>query len=261
VYRTAAVRRAGLEAFVTCLSLFGLYTRCSTNLLSIQVLRVFIGYDGREVVAFHALVESILEHATVPVAVVPLRLSMLGQAFQRERSALQSTEFAFSRFLTPFLSHYEGWSLFLDCDMIVRRDIAELWALRDDRYAVQVVKHVHRPLEDKKFLGQVQTRYDKKNWSSVMLFNNARCRRLTPAYVNEASGLELHQFKWLATEDDIGELPPRWNFLVGYDAPCEDIALLHYTSGGPYFRAFREVQYADEWCHYHARVNFADDDS
>jgi len=225
------------------------------------MIRVFIGYDDREVVAFHALVESILAHTTAPVAVMPLRLSLLGRLFRRPRSPLQSTDFAFSRFLVPHLSDYAGWSLFLDCDMVILRDLAELWALRDSRYAVQVVKHAHHPGEDTKFLGQVQTRYEKKNWSSVMLFNNARCRRLDPGYVNTASGLELHQFKWLQGDHEIGALPPCWNFLVGYDRPTPDIALLHYTTGGPYFSASRNTPYADVWRRYHARANHVDDEA
>lgn len=223
------------------------------------MLRIFIGYDGREAVAFHALVASILEHASVPVSIAPLRLSLLGEVFHRPRSPVQSTDFAFSRFLVPHLSDYAGWSLFLDCDIVVLRDLAELWALRDSRYAVQVVKHEYRPREGTKFLGQVQTRYEKKNWSSVMLFNNARCRRLSPAYVNAASGLELHQFKWLDGDSEIGELPPEWNFLVGYDAPRADIAALHYTSGGPWFTQYDDTPYADVWRAYHAQANHVAD--
>ena len=30
-----------------------------------------------------------------------------------------------------------------------------------------------------------------------MLMNCRKCTTLTPDYVNKASGLELHQFKWL----------------------------------------------------------------
>jgi len=114
-------------------------------------------------------------------------------------------------------------------------------------YAVQVVKHDHRPRETVKFLGQPQTTYPKKNWSSVMLFNNANCRVLAPAYVNTASGLELHQFKWLPDESAIGELPRRWNHLVGYYGPSRDVSLAHYTLGGPYFDEYRNCEYADEW--------------
>ena len=107
------------------------------------MIRVFIGYDPREAVAFSVLAYSIHARASMPVSVAPLMLSALGGVFTRQREALQSTDFAFSRFLTPHLSGYEGWSLFTDCDMLVLDDIANLWALRDDRYAVMVVKHDH----------------------------------------------------------------------------------------------------------------------
>ena len=181
------------------------------------------------------------------MAVVPVILSELKGVLTRERHPLQSTDFSFSRFLTPFLSDYQGWSIFMDCDMLVLDDIEKLYALRDERYAVMVVKHDHVPKETRKFLDQPQTAYQKKNWSSVMLFNNAQCRALTPDYVNTASGLELHQFKWLANDELIGEIPARWNHLVGYNAPNRDVSLVHYTLGGPYFQEYRDCEYADEW--------------
>jgi len=210
-------------------------------------VRVFIGFDGREAVAFSVLAFSIQRRASVPVSITPLMLSQLRSVFLRRRHPLQSTDFAFSRFLVPHLSGFAGWSIFMDCDMLMLDDIARLWALRDERFAVQVVKHDHQPRETIKFLGQAQTPYPKKNWSSVMLFNNARCGALTPDYVNAATGLELHQFKWLPDETLIGELPRRWNHLVGYYQPNRDAALVHYTLGGPYFDAYGECEFAAEW--------------
>jgi len=211
------------------------------------MINICIGYDGRETVAYHVLAHSIGTRASVPVSIAPLMLSQLSGIFRRERHPLQSTDFSFSRFLTPHLAGYAGWSLFMDCDMLMLDDVAKIWALRDDRYAVMVVKHVHVPKEERKFLNEVQTKYEKKNWSSVILFNNARCRVLTPDYVNTATGLELHQFKWLGNDNLIGELPARWNHLVGYDAPNADAALVHYTLGGPYFDEYRNCEYAREW--------------
>jgi hypothetical protein len=210
------------------------------------VIRVFIGYDAREAVAFSVLAHSIHARASEPVAIAPVRLSELKAIYRRERNALQSTDFSFSRFLTPYLCGFEGWAIFMDCDMLVMDDIAKLWALRDDRYAVQVVKHVHVPREDTKFLGEKQTKYEKKNWSSVMLMNCARCTTLTPDYVNTATGLELHQFKWLGSDALIGELPHEWNHLVGYDAPGR-ASLAHFTIGGPYFPEYRDCEYSREW--------------
>ena len=211
------------------------------------VIRVFIGFDPREAVAFSVLSHSIQARASRPVSIGPLMLSQLGGVLTRERHALQSTDFSFSRFLTPHLSGYCDWSIFMDCDMLMLDDIVKLWALRDDRYAVMVVKHVHTPKETVKFLGEPQTKYEKKNWSSVMLFNNSRCRSLSPDYVNRASGLELHQFKWLENEDLIGSVPDRWNHLVDYNAPRTDAALVHFTLGGPYFPEYANCEYAAEW--------------
>ena len=169
------------------------------------MIRVFIGYDDREAAAFGVLSHSIHARSTEPVSITPLRLSGLAGVYQRPRDPLQSTDFSFSRFLTPYLCGYEGWAIFMDCDMLVLDDIAKLWRLKDERYAVQVVKHVHVPKEEVKFLGAVQTKYAKKNWSSVMLMNCAKCTALTPDFVNAASGLELHQFKWLEGDSLIGE--------------------------------------------------------
>jgi lipopolysaccharide biosynthesis glycosyltransferase len=211
------------------------------------MIPVFIGFDPRETVAFHVLAHSIMARSSQPVAISPIALAHLGQVHTRERNPLQSTDFSFSRFLTPYLSGYEGWSVFMDCDMLLLEDIAKLWALRDDRYAVMVIKHDHVPTEERKFLNEPQSKYQKKNWSSVMLFNNARCTALTPDYVNTATGLDLHQFKWLGDDSLIGALPNRWNHLVGYDAPRQDAALVHYTLGGPYFDEFRSCEYSKQW--------------
>jgi hypothetical protein len=211
------------------------------------MIRIFVGYDPREAVAYNVLSHSIRVRASRPVAIAPLALTQLNGLMTRERHALQSTDFSFSRFLTPYLSDFSGWSIFMDCDMLVLDDIAKLYDLRDDRYAVMVVKHQHSPREAVKFLDQPQSKYEKKNWSSVMLFNNERCRALMPDFVNQASGLELHQFKWLGDDGLIGELPHGWNHLVGYDTPRPGMSLVHYTLGGPYFDEYRECEYSQEW--------------
>ena len=211
------------------------------------MIRVFIGFDSRETAAFHVLSHSIHAHATEPVTIAPLARGQLGPLLTRERDPLQSTDFSFSRFLTPYLCDFRGWAIYLDCDMLFFDDVAKLWALRDDRYAVMVVKHDYVPRDDTKFLGAPQTKYARKNWSSVMLLNNARCHALTPAYVNSATGLDLHQFKWLDDESCIGPLPPRWNHLVGEYPRTPDVGNVHFTRGGPYFDAYRDCDYAADW--------------
>jgi len=232
-------------------------TRETTGLAQPPVLDIFIGYDRQEVVAYHVLAQSLLEQSSRPVRLTPISLGNLEGLFARDAVATQSTEFSFSRFLTPYLSGYEGWSLFMDCDMLARADVAELFALADDRYAVMVAQHDYVPRDEVKFLDHVQTRYAKKNWSSVMLLNNARCRALTPDYVNTASGLQLHQFHWLESEALIGALPLEWNWLVGeYDFNAQ-AKIAHFTRGGPYFEAYADCDYADEWRAVEARATAA----
>lgn len=222
-----------------------------------RVLDIYIGYDRQEIVAYHVLAQSILELSSRPVRLTPINLANLRGVFGRDAAATQSTEFSFSRFLTPWLSNYEGWSLFMDCDMLVRADIAELFALADDRHAVMVAQHDYTPRDTVKFLDHVQTRYAKKNWSSVMLLNNARCRALTPQHVNQASGLQLHQFHWLESQDQIGALPLEWNWLVGEYDFNPNARIAHFTRGGPYFEAYAESDYADEWRAVRARATAA----
>jgi len=211
------------------------------------MIHIFIGYDSKEKVAFNTLSYSILKRSTKPVAITPIYLNNIKDDFVRERNNLSSTEFSFSRFIIPHLMNYRGWALFMDCDMLMKADIAELWRLRDDKYAVQVCKHDYIPKNEKKFLGQVQTVYPKKNWSSFMLMNCKKCTQLTPNYVNSATGLELHQFKWLESEDLIGELPLEWNWLAGEYDYKEDIKNVHYTEGGPYFKEYKGCDYTIDW--------------
>ena len=211
------------------------------------MIRVFIGYDDNETVAYHVLAHSILRHASQPVAITPLVKKHMTSFYARERSAIESTDFSFTRFLVPYLCDYQGWSIFMDCDMLMTTDIAELWSLRDDQFAVMCVKHDYVARDDVKFLGSVQTKYEKKNWSSVMMFNNSKCSSLTPAVVAEESGLFLHQYKWLNDDGSIGGLPATWNYLVGEMTMPGTPKLIHYTLGGPYFESYKSCEYADLW--------------
>ena len=211
------------------------------------MINIFIGYDSKEKVAYNVLSHSIIQNSTKPVAITPIALNHLRDDFVRERNALSSTEFSFSRFMIPHLMNYQGWALFMDCDMLMFEEVSKLWRMRDDSKAIQVCKHDYTPKEDTKFLGQVQTKYEKKNWSSVMLMNCKKCTTLTPDYVNKASGLELHQFKWLEGDHLIGDLPLEWNWLVGEYEHKDDVKNVHYTKGGPWFEEYARCDYSQDW--------------
>lgn len=212
------------------------------------MLNVFIGYDPNETIAWHVLAHSIHRRASIPISIAPLMRSQLGGLYWRERGPTESTEFSLTRFLVPALSGFHGWSLFMDCDMLCLADVAELAAIaeRAGDKAVLVCKHDYTPKTERKFLDQVQTKYPRKNWSSLMFFNNARCAALTQEYVNTASGLDLHRFRWLE-DAQIGDLPLEWNWLVGEYERIPAPKMVHYTLGGPYFDAYRDCDYGEEW--------------
>ena len=218
------------------------------------MINIFVGYDTKEKMAFNVLSYSILKNSSQPVAITPIYLENIKDTFVRERNSLSSTEFSFSRFIIPHLMNYQGWALFMDCDMLMQADIAELWRLRDDKYAVQVCKHDYIPKSQTKFLGQTQTVYPKKNWSSFMLMNCKKCTTLTPDYVNKASGLELHQYKWLESEDLIGDLPLEWNWLADEYEYKTGVKNIHYTEGGPWFSDYNRCDYSQEWWEYAAKT-------
>lgn len=207
-------------------------------------MRVFIGYDHVEAVAYHVLSHSIQRLASQPVAIAPIMLSQLRRWYTRERDPRQSNSFSFTRFLVPFLCGYKGHAIFMDSDILCRTDIHRIMDYVDQDAAVSVVQHDYTPSSEIKYLGNVQYKYPRKNWSSVMVFNCAKCATLTPEYVNFATPAELHQLQWA---DKIGALPVEWNHLVGEYQPNEAAKLVHFTLGLPLWPEFMDCEYSREW--------------
>ena len=214
---------------------------------TVSPIRIFIGWDQRENVAYHVLCNSIMKRSTVPVSITPLVLSSL-RDYKRPRDPKQSNDFSFTRFMVPYLCGYSGQAIFMDCDMICMTDISRVFDEIDHYSSVSVVKHDYTPKNQIKFLGQPQLPYEKKNWSSFMVFNcsHFHTKKLTPDYINTAPALDLHQLKW-TEEDSIGELSKEWNWLAGEYPEKKDVNIIHYTVGGPYFNEYRGTDYAREW--------------
>ncbi|KAL5701961.1 hypothetical protein ACHQM5_027239 [Ranunculus cassubicifolius] len=223
--------------------------------ISKPVFKIFIGYDPREEQAYQVCHYSLLKHSTIPIEITPIIQSDLRSSniYTRNRDPTESTQFSFTRFLTPYLANFNGWAMFVDCDFLYLTDIKELRDLIDDKYAVMCVKHDYTPKESTKMDGVVQTVYPRKNWSSMVLYNcgHVKNRILTPEVVNSESGAFLHRFSWLEDED-IGEIPFVWNFLVGHNKvdendPESKPKAIHYTTGGPWFDAWKNCEFAELW--------------
>jgi len=217
-----------------------------------SVLKVFIGYDSREDIAYEVCKKSLEITSSIPLDIVPIKQDDLRKQgiYWREIDALSSTEFSFTRFLTPYLAGYSGWAVFCDCDFLFRGDIAGLLGYADRTKACMLVKHDYRPTETVKMDNKAQHQYPRKNWSSFMFLNceHEAVKHLTPEVVNIATGMYLHRFEWL---DDylIGDLPITYNYLEGWytskDEP--DPIAVHFTRGGPWFKDWCEVDYGKEW--------------
>lgn len=208
---------------------------------------VFVGYDPREAIAYHTCVNSIIRNSSQPVAIVPVALNLFREYSETHTDG--SNHFIYTRFLVPYLMDYQGWAVFIDGDMILRGDIAELWALKDYTKDVMVVQHDYETRMTEKYLGSPNENYPRKNWSSVILWNcNAiRNRILTPDFVQQSTGSYLHRFSWI-DDERIGELPKEWNWLdVEYE--WNPLAkLVHYTLGTPCFHEFADRgDFSDEW--------------
>ena len=219
-----------------------------------QKVKIYIGFDQRESVAYHTFVQSLIENASIPLQITPLAVKNLNA--YKEKHNDKSNDFVYSRFLTPFLNDFEGWAIFADGDMVCQTDIKELLDLRDDSKALQVVKHDYQTKAYQKYLGNINQDYPRKNWSSVILWNCAHPKHkiLTPDFISNQTGKYLHRFSWLE-DDEIGELSKEWNWLATEYPSNEQAKIIHYTLGTPCFKDYRDTEMADIWLNHFGRSN------
>jgi lipopolysaccharide biosynthesis glycosyltransferase len=219
-----------------------------------NAISIVVGFDQREAIAYHVFCQSVLERSTRPIQFLPLAENSLND--YKEVHTDGSNKFIYSRFLTPHLMNYSGWAIFADGDMVCQSDISELWALRDDEKAVQVVKHDYQTKAHKKYMGNKNENYPRKNWSSLILWNCAHSanRVLSPEFIKNQPGSYLHRFSWLK-DDEIGELSPEWNWLAIEYPENPDAKLIHYTLGTPCFKEYAQASMSDQWLKAYDRSN------
>jgi lipopolysaccharide biosynthesis glycosyltransferase len=220
------------------------------------MLKIFVGYDPKESIAYHTCVNSIIRHSSKPVAIIPLALNLLD--IYNETHSDGSNNFTYTRFLVPQLAEHNGWAIYMDSDIILRDDIHKLYALHDDQKAVMVVKHDYKTKSSIKYLGLKNLDYPRKNWSSVILWNCAHAKNLTltSTFIHNTGGEYLHRFCWL-DDTDIGSLLIEWNWLPDEYGVNYNAKLIHYTLGTPCFTECANSTMADEWHAEHALTNYA----
>ena len=219
-----------------------------------KAILIVVGFDQRESIAYHVFCQSILEKSTHPVSFLPLSENTLKN--YKETHTDGSNKFIYSRFLTPYLANFSGWAIFADGDMICQADISELWALKDATKAVQVVQHQYKTKANIKYLGNKNENYPRKNWSSVILWNCAHEKNkiLTPQFIENQPGSYLHRFSWLE-DNEIGSLPPEWNWLAIEYPENNDAKIIHYTLGTPCFKDYSDTSMSNIWKSTYKRTN------
>ena len=222
--------------------------------MSVNKITLVVGFDQREAIAYHAFCQSVLEKSSIPVQFIPLAENVLVE--YKELHTDGSNRFIYSRFLTPYLCDFTGWAIFADGDMICQTDIKELWDLRDETKAVQVVKHDYKTKAHTKYLGNKNENYPRKNWSSLIIWNcgHPAHKSLSPEFIQKQSGSYLHRFSWLQ-DDQIGELEAVWNWLAIEYEQNSKAKLIHYTLGTPCFKDYAESEMSKYWHEAKARLD------
>ena len=217
-------------------------------------IKIVVGFDQREAIAYHTFSQSVLEKSSLPVLFLPLSMNTLKG--YKETHNDKSNDFVYSRFLTPYLHNFEGWAIFADGDMVCQSDIKELWDLRDETKALQVVMHDYKTKFNQKYLGNTNENYPRKNWSSLILWNcsHPKHKVLTPDFISSQTGKYLHRFSWL-DDKEIGELPIDWNWLAIEYPNNPRAKIIHYTLGTPCFKDYRNTEMAGAWHEIQKKVN------
>lgn len=214
-------------------------------------MRIFAGYEPLESIGFHVFVKSIIDKSSIPVSITPLHLPMM--QFYKDINNPGTNSFIQSRFLIPYMCDYKGFAVFADgSDMLIRDDIKNLESLFDETKAVQVVKHEYKTKNPWKYIGtsleNKNLDYPRKNWSSLMIINcgHHSWKHITPSYLETCNPISLHRFEHIKDED-IGELPAEWNWLVGEYEFNKNAKIAHFTLGIPSFEHYKRCDYSDEW--------------
>lgn len=189
--------------------------------------RIFVGADRSQLLAVKVLEHSIRRHASIDVEVIPM-VDLVVQQPRDPRNG-QRTGFSFSRLCIPELSKYQGRAVYMDADMLVMRDVRELWELPFDGAKVVIQREVKH--EDTTTKKEGAPTFRKKQ-CAVMLLD---CDRLSWDIETIVSDMDSGKYGYeelmfdlcILQEEEIKYgVPFEWNSLEHLDS---ETRLLHYT--------------------------------
>lgn len=193
----------------------------SDSFMAAPLIRVFVGAEPEQTLPFKVLRFSIAKHCSRPVEVLPLHLAIeaSGLRFKVPVSSRNRarTPFSFHRFTIPELVGYSGRAIYLDSDMVVFKDISELWDWPFN--GAQILSVKERPNSG------------RRSQFSVMVMD---CGRLDWNIQNLLDRYEQGQWTYgqflhelAPAEHKAATLPGTWNELERYEKGIS--ALTHYT--------------------------------
>ena len=191
-----------------------------------ETIEIFVGADRSQLLAVAVLEHSIRRHTARPVQVQPL----IDLDLPEPRDVRQGsrTNFSFARFAIPELAGYAGKGLYLDADMLVFRDIGELWDLPFDGASVIIQEEIPGHAVTHQKAGAPAKRVKQ---CSVMLIDCARARwdvgRIVAGLDGRYTYEELMYELCILPESEIRYgVPFVWNSLEHFD---QHTRLIHYT--------------------------------
>ena len=212
-----------------------------------DLVKVYVGADRSQLLAVKVLEHSIKRHTQLSVEVramvdLPVRVPQDPLNWQR-------TGFSFSRFCIPELAGYQGKALYLDADMLVFSDIAQLWntPFEGAKVVIQAELTAERAQTNQK-KGAPAKRVKQ---CAVMLLD---CDRLPWKVDNIITSLDAGDYNYeklmydlcILEEDEIRyAIPFCWNSMEYYQ-PAET-ALIHYTDMATQPWVYAQNEYGHLW--------------
>ena len=188
--------------------------------------RIFVGTDRSQMIGVKVLEYSIRKHSSVDIQLSPMLELGLPEPSDPRQS--QRTGFSFSRFAIPKLAGYRGKALYLDADMLVFKDLAELWNIPFEGAKVIIQddlpdEHVHAerigaPKERIKQCAVMLLDCDRLRWDPAEIIAG-----LGPSYTYEQL---VYQLCILRPDEIAYRIPFEWNSLEHFD---QNTRLIHYT--------------------------------
>ncbi len=197
----------------------------------LETIEVFVGCDPNDCDLEQMMVldYSIRKHCSQPVNIHWMQLSRDPQSFwysnpeqqQGWRSEAWTTPFSGFRWGIPAFREYQGKAIYMDTDVLVLCDLAEIW---NSPFAAGKV---------------VMAKGGEQSWRfCVSMWDCAAARDHLPAIEDLRSKPEIHQQLkkyYKKNPQVIQPFDSQYNNIDGENSPIEQIKILHYSDMGTQF--------------------------